>query len=71
MQRTVQLSKARYIGGHSALRLKGVRYGANHLVFRATYDMTNKANHDEMKCKATKSFLSEFIQPGLHKNQTV
>ncbi len=32
--------------------------------------MTNGANHDS-QCKTIKSRHSEFIQPGLHKNQTI
>ena len=57
LQRNAHLSKT-----------KSVRRSVPRLV--CVQCMTNGANHDS-QCKTTKSCHSEFIQPGLHKNQTV
>ena len=50
------------IGGYSTLRRKGVRYGTNHLVFRATYK--TQIRRIMTKCKSDKKFSIRFYSAG-------
>jgi hypothetical protein len=49
------------IGGCSTLRLKGVRYGTNHLVFRATKTQIRRIM---TKCKSDKKFSFRIYSAG-------
>ena len=50
------------IGGCSTLRLKGVRYGTNHLVLRATYK--TQIRRIMTKCKSDKKFSFRIYSAG-------